>query len=529
MPFLRATRAHPFLVGIVVILAVVIGIVLVESRSATYKATSQILVTPVSSTDSSFTGLPVVNDSETDPTRNLQTAASILESRSAASAAAREMGRGWTEQKVARALSVLPQGESDVVTVTASYGQAATAAKLANTYVSATLGAHRATLASAAQKRITQLQAQRGALPSSDTSDAATITQEISTLRSVTAGQDPNFSLLQSAGVPTAAAATSGKLIVILALLAGLVVGIGAATVLEHLNRRVRDEDEILSLYPLPVLSRVPELPHRTSLPTTPELVPPGLREAYRTLQVQLPPRQDGAARTIMVTSPTMADGKTSSAANLALMLTAAGFQVVLLDFDLRKPDLAGHVGTHTDVMEYFRSNTPLSELLVPAPDQPRLRVVSSDARGDVTPLLEAVSRRLPEMLRDLRESADYIIIDTAPLGQVSDALRIAPLVDDVILISRVGNTDRMDLRRSRELLERLGHVPTGLVILEDVPGDPEYGYGNPPPSARRRSVLTAPGRRQHDTEAAAPNGADADEADAPDEPVTPRPSRRRN
>jgi Mrp family chromosome partitioning ATPase len=76
---------------------------------------------------------------------------------------------------------------------------------------------------------------------------------------------------------------------------------------------------------------------------------------------------------------------------------------------------------------------------------------------------------------------ADYVIIDTPPIGQVSDALRAAVTVDDIVLVTRPGNTDRTELQHTRELLDRMGHTPTGLLVIgEEGVGDPygEYGDG---------------------------------------------------
>jgi Mrp family chromosome partitioning ATPase len=95
--------------------------------------------------------------------------------------------------------------------------------------------------------------------------------------------------------------------------------------------------------------------------------------------------------------------------------------------------------------------------------------VISAQPQGDVTPLLEAVGRHLPELLRTARELADYVIVDTPPLGRVSDALRAAMTVDDIVLVTRPGNTDRTELQHTRELLDRMGHTPTGLLVVGGV------------------------------------------------------------
>jgi Mrp family chromosome partitioning ATPase len=480
VPYLRAIRAHPLLVAVVAIVAVATAVVWHKTRTPQYKATAQVLVTAVAN-NGSYAGLPVVTESSSDPARTLQTATSVLESPVVALATAKQLHGGWTQKNVGAAISVQPRGESDIVSITGTASGATEAAKLANAYTHNALSVHAALLSSEATAQVDQLQARQRSLAAGENANASQIAAQIAALSSVAAGHDPNFSLLQGAIVPTAASGSSGKLIVALALLAGLIIGIGAATTIEFLNRRVRDEDEVLSLYPLPVLARVPPLPRDAREGVSPELIPPRIREAFRTLQVQLPsssPEAEG--RAIMFTSPSPRDGKTASAVNFALMLAAAGFRVILLDFDLRKPDVGERLGVRTDYLDLFRANAALEDLLVEPRTAPGLHVISGALHGDVTPLLEAVSRRLPDLLREARGLADYVIVDTPPLGQVSDALRAAATVDDILLVTRPGNTDRIELQHTRELLDRMGHTPTGLLVIgEPGVGDVYAGYGD--------------------------------------------------
>ncbi len=486
VPFLRAIRAHPLLIAAVAIVAVATAVIWQESRTPTYKATAQILVTPTAN-NGAYAGLPVIAESSSDPARTLQTATSVLESPAAALATSKQLRGHWTQKSVGEAVSVQPRGESDIVSISATAGTGVGAAALANAYARSALSVHATLLSSEATAQVNQLQARQKGLPAGESANATQIAAQIATLSSVAAGHDPNFSLLQAATVPTSASGSSKKLIVVLALLAGLVIGIAAAMAIEYLNRRVRDEDEMLSLYPLPVLSRVPPLPRGAREVATAELIPPRIREAFRTLQVQLPPSSPAkggragaeGGRAIMFTSPSPRDGKTSTVVNFGLVLAAAGFRVILFDFDLRKPDIGARLGVHSDYLDFFRTSAPLDDLLAESRSAPGLRVISTRVEGEVTPLLEAVSRRLPELLREARELADYVIVDTPPVGQVSDALRAATTVDDIILVTRPGNTDRIELEHTRELLDRMGHTPAGLLVIgESGSGDVYAGYG---------------------------------------------------
>ena len=216
------------------------------------------------------------------------------------------------------------------------------------------------------------------------------------------------------------------------------------------------------------------------------------MREAFRTLRVQLE-RQPGSHRTIMLTSASSGDGKTTSAINLALSLVGGGHRVVLIDFDLRKPDLARVLGiTPRRSLVATLTGTPLRDLLTPAPQLPPLQVVpAASTEGDVA-LLESLRRKLPAILEEARQLADYVVLDTAPLGEVSDALTIADQVDDIIVVTRPGHTNRANLEPCARSARGAGLVPTGLLVIGSSARAATYhAYGSGPRDGRHtRNVL---------------------------------------
>ncbi|HYV14543.1 MAG TPA: AAA family ATPase [Conexibacter sp.] len=462
-PYARAVRRHPWLVGGIMVVALLVAGAWIAKRPHQYQATAQILVTP--STGTTVQGLPLLTES-VDPTRTLQTAATILSSPKAALEAAGKLGGGWTPKKISDTVKVVPQGDSNIIAVTAKETSSAAAVAAANASARAALKVRSDTLRAQADAQYTALEDQRTALGTGiDPATATSLAAQLAVLQPIRGGTDPNFQLQQPAGAAKLTG-TSTKLILFLALMAGLVIGTAAALLLEQIDQRVRDEDDLLERYPLPVLARVPMSRRRGGGDGDPAVTPdPAIREAFRTLQVQLDePGDEG--RVIMLTSASMGDGKTTSAINLARALVAAGHRVVLLDLDLRKPDVGARLGVSSDVLGLFRSNVRLSDLLVPVPSTRALKVLSAPPRGDISPVLEALSRRLPELLAQARELADYVVIDTAPLGRVSDALRIAAAADDVLLVARPGNTDGKELTLAREQMEHMDIAPSGLVVV---------------------------------------------------------------
>lgn len=460
-PYRRAVRRHPLIVVLTVLVTVVAAIGYLSVRSSEYHATAQILVTPAAD-DPSLVGLPILTES-VDPTRTLQTGATVLTSPRAAQLAAKRLGSGTSLAAVLSGVSVQPQGNSEVVAVTATADSGPSAARLANAYAQAALDARSESLKRQLATKLASVQTRQKALGKSDTAAAAALAGQVSTLQSLGDGQDPNFSLLQSASAPSAPSGTKSWLVIVLAVLVGLALGTAAALAMEQLDRRVRDEDELSEQTNLPVLARVPLDRHAGNDP----LPAPPVLEALRSLQIQLEARtRNGESRAIVVTSPSEGDGKTTTAIALARTLASSGRRVILLDFDLRKSEIGARLGVRSDLLRMLRTDGRLSDILVTVPGTRQLRVLSPPAVGDVGALFDAYTRQLPQLVDQARQLADYVVIDTPPLGRVADALRLMSHVDEVLLVARPGTTDRRELSITLETLEQLGITPSGLIMV---------------------------------------------------------------
>ncbi len=480
-PVAHAASRNWWLVLLCVVLAGAAAGALASTRAKTYEATAQVLVTPLSDAGS-YGGLPVLTNS-VDPTRTLQTAASILESARVAGRVSRELSRASRPprpisfQEVSDGVKVDPLGDSDIISVVAQRHSARDARLLADTYARTALALRAEALRAAVQGSVDELRRrQAGTQPDSPT--AIEVARELTDLQRVLDGQDPNFSLLKTAG-PAEATGASSAIIVALGLVGGGLLGLLGAVLIERVNRRVRDEDELLDIYPLPVLARIPPMSASARRATQPDQVPVGVRESLRTLQIQLEDEEIDQ-RAVMFTSPSPGDGKTTTTINFAFAVAATGARVILLDFDLRKSDVGARLGLQADMMDLYRPDVRIEDVLIDVPEAPGVRMLSARAHKGVAPLFEAIMRRIPEFIAEAKQLADFVIVDTAPLGAVSDALRVAGAVDDVVLVVRPGHTDRSEVRRARELLERLHHTPTGLVVIGQgrSGGAGDYGYG---------------------------------------------------
>lgn len=485
-PYLHAIKAHRLLVAAITLVSLLGCLAWLSVRDPSYEATAEILVTPLPQGDNTYEGLPFLRDYG-EATRTIQTAATLVASPAANEMTARRLGPGWDATRVSTGIRVQPQGESSVLAVTARATTAEDAARLANAFAASALATRRSALRRAVEGALTRLNRQQARLEdggSANQEAAAALAQRISALEAVRDGNDPTLSFSERAATPTSALGAPRSILVVLSLLAGFAVASGVALLLELFDRTVRDEEDLLGIVAAPVLARTPPLPrHLRSAVLTPGDVPPAVREAFRTLRVRLE-QQPGTHRTIMVTSATSGDGKTSSAVTLALSLVGGGHRVVLIDFDLRRPDVARVLGLRTErSLVATMTGTPLAELLVPAPQLPPLQVVpAASAEGDIA-LLESLRRRMPAILEEARSIADYVVLDTAPLGEVSDALTIADHVDDIIVVARPGHTNRLNLESLRDLLDGADAPLTGLVVVGEQRGRSTtyYTHGGAP------------------------------------------------
>ena len=478
-PLLRAVRAHKLLVVGSILAALAGAVAFLAIRTPTYEATTNVLVSPLPQEDQFFRGLDLIRDSG-DATRTVQTAATLLQSQTAAERTAQELGDDLTARKVLKRVTVDPIGESNIVGVTATDDTAAGAARLADAFTEQALAIRDETLNEQLGPAINRTQGEVRALPPGSAAQLAA-SERLSQLRAVQETGDPTLTLQERATVPSAPSGAGPVIVIPLALMAGFALGAGGALLRELLDRRLSDAEEAFSIYPVPVLARVPILTRKEFRPPADANwhIPAPVRQPFQSLVVQLEQRARGLG-TVIVTSPSKGDGKTTSSVNLAVSIAANGRRVVLIDGDLRSP----RVATEMRLAEPRKQ----SELAIPGTDVRRLLerpsadwplfVLGVQPELEDPSVSEAALRRLPRLIDEAKGIADVVVVDTPPLGEVADALRLIPRVDDLLLVVRVGNTLRTHLSGVSELLDRGGHQAEGCILLDSVERTGAYGYG---------------------------------------------------
>ncbi len=311
----------------------------------------------------------------------------------------------------------------------------------------------------------------------------ASLRQSYETIQLAEAQSTSNIVVTEPAQVPTVPVRPRTLQNTLTAGLAGLILAIGLVYLLEYLDDRVRSPDQAQRLLNAPVIGLIARMNGNgkdkakrlaegaeTTLVTVKEPRSPVV-EAFRALRTNIQfAGVDEPVRTLLITSPGPAEGKSTIAANLGVVMAQAGLRVVVVDADLRRPAQqrlfnrsgAGQLGL-TDLM--LQPPGPMSlDGAMQATDVPNLSVLTS---GPLPPNPSELlgSQRMQSLLANLKEQFDVVIIDTAPLLPVTDALVLSAVVDGVALVVNSDATRAGATTQARQQLEQAGARVIGVVM----------------------------------------------------------------
>lgn len=179
----------------------------------------------------------------------------------------------------------------------------------------------------------------------------------------------------------------------------------------------------------------------------------------------------------ILITSSFSGEGKSFISTNMGAVMSLAGKKTIILEFDIRKPKILSHlnISKKPGLTNYLLGKINVEDLPVPVPGYDKLYVLPC---GPVPPnpaeiLLET---RLDELFAYLKQNFDVVIMDTAPVGMVSDAMTLSKYVDATLYIVRQGHTFKKQISLIDEF-HRMGKLPKISIILNDVKIRTGYGY----------------------------------------------------
>ncbi|HYI61132.1 MAG TPA: polysaccharide biosynthesis tyrosine autokinase [Acidimicrobiales bacterium] len=520
--YLTVLRRRKLTIALTAIAVVAVALGLSLLQEPQYRATAEILLRRQGTQDIISGDQQPTNSF--DETQRVQTEIEVMRSRSVRDAVRDELG-------YTASVSIAPKGDTSVVSISATDGEPARAAREANAYAEIFITIRRDTnvaeleaAVEVLQQQLTEvddqlqqadvgvaeLQAQVDAtdpedpayqvlLDQRDQAAAARDAQRIS-LQTQRGGYSERLGQLQlslngaradgggeivsTASEPASPFAPDPIRNAAIALVLGLLLGAGLAFLREYLDDRIRSKDDLDTVTGgVDVLGLIPRLEswRNRAEPQLVSLTAPKspVAETYRGLRTSL--QFIGVERTIKViqlTSASASEGKTTTLANLGVTFARAGHRVVLIDCDLRRPrlhqffGLDNHIGLTSMILGEHGADTAVQ----PVPDVPRLAVLAS---GPPPPNpSELLSSRTAQTLLDsIADYADYVLLDCPPLLPVADAVVLASQVDATVLVTTVGSTTKRGLRRSLELLDQVDAPLVG-IVLNGLEAEAAYAYG---------------------------------------------------
>jgi capsular exopolysaccharide synthesis family protein len=331
------------------------------------------------------------------------------------------------------------------------------------------------------------------------------------------ATRESNVRVVDRALVPGTPFAPSMRRDVGMALGLGLFLGIGCIFLLEYLDRSLKTAEEAERVLGLPVLAVIPDVlerPGRYGYGTSYgygrkrragrpgakkdkgkpgaeqlkeiELLPQtkprhSISEAYRSLRTALLLSSAHQLRVIALTSAHSGEGKTATAANLAVVMAQLGRQVLLIDADLRKPRLhrVFNLSNREGLVHCLTGGEALEQLIQPTGVNGLFLLPSGTIPPNPSELL--ASDRMRELLEVAQRRFDLVIVDTPPLLAVTDASVLGSMVDGVVLCLHAGRVQRAEAQASADRLRVAGARVLGTVLNRYIAGkggdDKHYYY----------------------------------------------------
>jgi capsular exopolysaccharide synthesis family protein len=262
--------------------------------------------------------------------------------------------------------------------------------------------------------------------------------------------------------------------------LVGFLIPTGLIAGRSMLNTRVARRDDVEEITQAPILGEVMHRRHRDVLvigPHNRSVLAEQIRIIRTNLQAARP--ASAGSQVVLFTSSISGEGKSFLSLNLGASLAMLKRPTVILEMDLRMPRLhqSFDLDTSRGITSYLNGEADLHEILQPVPGYPNYYIIpSGPLPADPSELLN--EPRLQHLFDELRAQFRYVIVDAPPIGIVTDAQVIAPLVDSTLFVVRHGVTPKQSLK-ILDTLHREQRFPNLSVILNSVGGSESYHFNS--------------------------------------------------
>ncbi len=304
-----------------------------------------------------------------------------------------------------------------------------------------------------------------------------------------------NIRLLEEATVPSTPIKPNKRMNYLVGLVVGLGLGIVSSLILNSLDMSIHTIDDMERFVNLPIFGTIPVI--KTSESDQAELLADmeknnsfdelelieaqsfiearlithyapksPVSESYRTLRTNLLARRTTVGPVcIALTSSAPKEGKTTTIANLGIIIAQTVAKVVLIDFDLRRPMLANlfNLEKENGASDYLVDPNMQVESIIKKTKVPNLDIITS---GFIPPNPSEIiaSVRTEMLIEQLKERYDYILFDAPPIIVVTDPLLLAKRVDMMLLVVKIDKTEKDIIKRAKELMATVGASFTGAV-----------------------------------------------------------------
>jgi polysaccharide biosynthesis transport protein len=303
-----------------------------------------------------------------------------------------------------------------------------------------------------------------------------------------------SVSILQPATVPQVPASPNMKLDILIGLVVGLVVGIATAIAIELLDTRIRGERDIESLTSAPIIGGIAFDPNAVKRPLIVQDDPHSARaESFRSLRTNLQFLEiDSGPKSFVITSSIPQEGKSTTSANLAIVIASSRARVVVIDADLRRPKLAQYMGLEGAVglSDVLIGRAELADVLQKWGDDELFVLPAGSIPPNPSELLGSAA--MASLLRELESEFDVILIDLPPLLPVTDAALVSKLTRGTLVVVAAGKTHRGEFAGAIATLENVGANVAGVIVTMLPTNGPDarsygryrygqYGYASTP------------------------------------------------
>lgn len=285
---------------------------------------------------------------------------------------------------------------------------------------------------------------------------------------------------VQQAQVASAPASPNVPVNLALGLLVGLALSIGIAVLREVLDTRVRNERDVRELTESPILGGIAFDPKAKERPLIVQEDPRSPRaESFRALRTNLQFIDLDGRKSFVVTSSIQLEGKSTTAANLAIAMADAGLKVMLVDADMRRPKLASYLDLEggAGLSDVLAGRAQLADVVQRWGRQTLYVLLAGTVPPNPSELLG--SKAMTQLIGDLESAFDVVLFDMPPLLPVTDAAVVAKSAGGAIVVVGGGRTTRHQLEGAIGSLEQAGAKVAGLVLsMIPTKGPDSYGYG---------------------------------------------------